>query len=231
MSFKMLCGIGNGLAESRFQPGDVPGLGEAYNALTTVGAGALTGPLIAGGIINRTGPVAGYIDTPATATQILTALGIGSVAAQAGGLGDAINGATFRLIFRNTVAFAMTFQTGVEGLVYGSNLDVAASLVREYLVTLRNLTPRASIQCGTTNASPTLTFDTAQAIGTVTPGMVVTGTGINASQTFVTGVTNNGAGGLSGCTLSTNCSATAASGIAILFSPVVQFDGLRSSTL
>ena len=228
--FKMLCGIGNGLAETRFQPGDLPGLGEAIGSLTTVGAGTLTGALIAGGIINRTGPVGAFIDTPATASQILTALGIGSVSGQGGGLGDATPGATFRLMYRNTVAFAMTFQTGIEGLEYGSNLDVAASLVREYLVTLKNLTPRASISSGTTNAGFAITFDTAQPMGSVTPGMAVTGTGIGAAAVVV-GVTNNGAGTLSGATVSVASTATAASGVAVLFSPVVRFDGLRSATL
>jgi hypothetical protein len=64
----------------------------------------------------------------------------------------------------------------------------------------------------------------------ITPGQIVTGTGINAGTT-VLGVTQ-GPGGVTGVTLSANATATsAAGGVPLTFSPNIRIDGLRSSTL
>ena len=131
-------GIRNGLvATGGVMSGDLMIGGESISAgaLTTVGAGTWLAAAIAAGIIRRTGPVGGYTDTTDTAANILTALAGNAQAA------DLAPGSSFRLLFINTVAFAFTFAAGAGVTVGTGTLDVAASLWREYLVTILNPTP------------------------------------------------------------------------------------------
>ena len=224
-----------GVTAEFLAPGDRLAGGESVNALTTAVGDTWTGSLIARGIIRRSGPGAGYTDTTDTAQNILNSL------TSAGHQAVSLNGSTFRLLVQNTVAFALTFAAGT-GVVAGTGtLDIAASLVREYLLTILNSTPQISLQSNTTNANPTVTFVlppglVAYPIGpapnavTVTPGMGVSGTGISAGTT-VLGVTQ-GQGGVVGVTLSANATATSeAGGTPLTFFPRIQIDSLRSSTL
>lgn len=232
-----VAGIKNGLTDELCRAGDIIAGGESVLAgpLTTVGAGTWTGALIATGIITRTGPVGGYTDTTDTATNILAALA-----------GNAPNaevepGVSFRMLFINGVAQAMTFAAGA-GVVAGSGtLTVAASLWREYLWTVLNGSPQQSIQSNTTNASAVVTFVLPAnmvalpigpgAAGTykLTAGMTVSGTGITAGTTVI-GVTQ-GVGGITGVTLSANATATsAAGGTPLTFGPTLRIDSLRSGT-
>lgn len=223
--------IGSGDAANgrEVMPGDLIAGGENIlaGALATVGAGTWTGALIATGIIRRTGPVGAYTDTTDTSTNIIAAL-------QGNNPGiDIVPGTSFRMLFINTVAQALTFAAGL-GIVSGTGtLTVAASLVREYLWTILNATPQSIQNCSTTNASAVVTFNlpaTAPALpmGTITPGMTVSGTGITAGTT-VLGLTL-GQGGITGFTLSANATATT-NPVALTFLPTVQIDSLRSSTL
>jgi hypothetical protein len=228
---------GNELSGGLFSPGDILGGGESLTAgaIATVGAGTLTGNAIATGIINRTGPTAGYTDTTDTAQNILLALA-GNAPDNSSGPGT-----TFRLLFVNTVAFAMTFAVGVGVVAGGGVRDVAASTWREYLFTILNDTPQVSQLSQTTNASPTVTFvlqpgQTALTMGSnipfvnITPGMIVTGTGIPANTT-VLGI-RQGQSGLIGVTLSANATATSpVGGVSLIFGPTIRVDGLRSGTL
>lgn len=210
-------------------PGDLFGLGESISAglLTTAGAGTLTGALIATGLIRRTGPGGGYTDTTDSATAILAALAGNAPAA------DVMPGTTFRLLFINTVAQAMVLAAGAGVFLGTGTTTTAASLWREYLVTIQNATPQQIISCATTNASAVVTFNlaTGQAalpMGTITPGMDVSGTGITAGTT-VLGVTQ-GQGGITGVTLSANATATT-NPVALTFGPRILIDGLRSGTI
>lgn len=204
-------------------PGDILGGGQNIlaGALATAGAGTWTGAIIASGIINRTGPGAGYVDTTDTSTNILLAL------AGNGSLVDAVPGTSFKLVVRNTVAYALTYAGGLGVKTGTGTLDIAASLVREYLVTILNSTPQQLLNCGTTNASAVVTFNTingaALPIGLITPGMTVSGTGITAGTT-VLGVTQ-GQGGITGITLSANATATN-NPIGLTFLPTVQIDSI-----
>lgn len=215
-------------------PGDVIAGGENILAgsLTTVGAGTWTAAMIATGIIRRTGPVGGYTDTTDTASNIIKALA-GNIGANYQGNNpspDVVPGSTFRMLFINTVAQALTWAAG-EGVEAGTGtLTVAASLVREYLITVKNSTPRQALGCTNGAATPTVTFDTPQDMGTITPGMMVIGTNITAGSK-VAGVTLNGSGKISGVTLDQNVAGANATLVSLVFSPVVMFDGLRSSTL
>lgn len=227
--------VTNGLSGEMLQPGSLVAGGENVlaGALATVGAGTWTGALIANGIIYRTGPVGAYVDTTDTATAILTAL-----AGNASGA-EVQPGTTFRTTFINTVAFAMTFTAGV-GVVAGTGtLNCAASLVREYLWTVKNTTPQVLVNCATTNASAVVTFNlppgqSALPIGpavnavNITNGATVSGTGITAGTT-VLGVTY-GLGGITGVTLSANATATT-NPVALTFGPTIQVDTLGTKGL
>lgn len=196
-------------------------------ALATAGDGTWTGAIMATGIIRRTGPVGAYTDTTDTATNILLALAGNFQAA------DIVPGVSFRLLFQNTVAQAMTLAAGVGVTLGTGTTTTAASLVREYLITILNATPAVILNCATTNGNKVITFNlqpnqTSLPLGSVTPGMVISGTGITAG-TKVVGVTQ-GIGGMTGVTTDTNSTATN-NPVALTFGPSVQIDSLRSSTL
>lgn len=218
-------------------PGDILGTDENLlnGLLATNGAGIWTGALIANGLIRRTVVGAGYTDTTDSSTNIIAALAGNNA-------GGAIvePGTSFRLLFQNTIAQAMTWAAGAGVLAGTGTLDTAASLVREYLVTVLNSSPAVTLNSNTTNGNKVITFNfptgtvswpigpSAQAVN-ITPGMLVSGTGITAG-TKVLGVTL-GVGGITGVTTDTNSTATSSGGVALSFLPVVLFDGLRSSTL
>lgn len=213
-------------------PGDVLGGGEVIATNAGGAASTLTGAMLTTGILNRTGPGAGFTDTTDTAVNILAAL--------SGNLGGAIvsPGTTWRFRYINTVAFAMTFAAGV-GVVSGiGTLSVAASLTRDYLFTVLNTTPQVILNCATTNASAVVTFNLPPGmisfpIGpapnaiNITPGATVSGTGITAGTT-VLGVTQ-GVGGVTGVTLSANATATN-NPVALTFGPTIKIDSLGSMT-
>lgn len=242
MSALRITGLRGDVIDSMVQPGDVVISGEslAPGIITTVGAGTLTAAAIASGFIVRTGPAGGVTDTTDTSTNILAALAGNSPGAVLA------PGSTFRLRYINKVAQIITFAAGV-GVIAGAAgsavLNVAASQVRDYLVTILNATPAVTLQANTTNASAVVTFvfpsgivawplgQAANPQGiTITPGMTVSGTGITAGTTVI-GVTY-GQGGITGVTLSANATATSvAGGVALTFLPTVQFDGLGSMTL
>lgn len=223
------------VTERNVMPGDVLGGGEntAAGALATVGAGTWTGAQIATGIIARSGSTAAYTDTTDTAVNILTALKGNSPSA------DIVSGTSFRLLVQNTVAFALTLAAGVGVTLGTGTTTIAASLVREYLVTVLNADGPYTLPCGTTNGNKIITFNlppgaVALPIGpsplavNITAGMVVSGAGI-AAGTKVLGVTQ-GVGGITGVTTDTNSTATNVTS-ALTFGPSITIDGLRSSTL
>lgn len=217
---------GSATPNKPLDPGDVMGGGETISAITTAGAGTLTGAAIAAGILRRTGPGGGFTDTTDTANNILLALAGNSPA------GAVKPGTTFRLRYINTVAFAMTFAAGA-GVVAGiGTLGVAASLVRDYLLTVVNATPEVAISTNTfTTTAITFNFAPGQTglpLGTLTPGMVVTaGANITAGTTLI-GITT-GPGGITGATLS--AAATGTGTQSNTYSPQIKIDGLSAMTL
>lgn len=242
MSGLRVMGMRNDVMSSMVQSGDVLLQGETLTPgiITTAGAGTLTAAMIASGFIVRTGPVGGVTDTTDTSTNILAALA-GNAPSP-----NVAPGSTFRLRYINKVAQVITFAAGV-GVIAGAAgsavLDVAASQVRDYLITVLNATPASTLQSNTTNASAVVTFVfpsgiTSWPLGqaanpqgiTITPGMTVSGTGITAGTTVI-GVTY-GLGGITGVTLSANATATSpAGGAALTFLPTIRFDGIGSMTL
>lgn len=229
-------GLKGGVNGEMLMPGDLMLGGEslAAGALATVGSGTIAGALIAGGIIYRTGPVAGFTDTTDTAANILVALTGNNYGA------EVVPGTTFRLTYVNTVAQNMTYAGGT-GVISGlGTLNVAASTVREYLATVMAVGPVITIAATTVNGSANILFILPTGsvaypqVGynalNLSVGMSVTGAGIPGNTT-VLGITQ-GQGGIIGVTLSANATATALTpGTAITFTPTIKLDGIRSSTL
>lgn len=219
-------------------PGDIIAGGESVNnVLNTNGAGTWTGALIATGNIRRTVVGAGYTDTTDTAQNIIAALG-GNVPGA-----NVVPGTSFRLRFQNTIAFALTLAYG-RGCKTGVGVvTCAASLVREYLVTVLNATPEVTLSGTFANANAAVTFTlppnmTAFPLGAsdnpqgllITPGQTITDntTGGNiTAATTVAGVTQ-GQGGVIGVVMSAVAAgaSAAAPGDSLTFSPTITFDGM-----
>lgn len=179
--------------------------------LATAGNGAPGVTAVLGGVLNRTGPAAAYTDTIPSAAALLAAAPTLTV------------GDSFSWIVRNTVAFAATLAGGT-GIVIGTDTGIAASLVREYLLSVLATGVEGIYQVNTTNNSAVLTGFTATQIAAISPGMGVTGAGIPANATVI-GVNSS----TNTVTISANATATATVGAT--FFPRIQLDGVRSSTL
>jgi hypothetical protein len=195
--------------------GDVLQTGEYQATETTAGSSTLAISSIAAGVIRRTGPGGAYTDTTPTAQQIIDALGGGDGVAP---------GCAFRLVFQNAVAQAMTFAAG-EGVLAGNNVNVAASAIRTYLITLQNTTQRQSYVASVTNGAATLSGLTNAQLDTLTVGMMAISAGNLSASTLINSI--NRATGV--VTLSANAIATNAAAN-VVFSPVVKFEGLFAAT-
>lgn len=96
-------------------------------AITTVGAGTLTAASIVGQLITRSGSVAAFSDTTATALQIVAALA------------SAFAGQSFYVTIKNTTAFPQTVLPGV-GVSVGGNVVIPAHSTGTFLLTVTSLT-------------------------------------------------------------------------------------------
>ena len=190
--------------------GDLLGAAETLTALTTAGAGALTGAILNSNIINRTGPGGAVADTLDTAPAIIAAIGTVN------------HGDSWRIRYINTVAFAITW-TGVTGVTVTNGI-VNASSVKDFLMTIVNATAQSIAACSLTNTSAIVTGMTAAQTAAISPGQLVTGTGITGGTTVLSvqpGI---------GFTLSANATATG-SLVAVTFNPVVTCVGLGQGLL
>lgn len=203
----------DGSFQRRVAQGDVMAGAELVGTLTTAGAGALTGALLANNILSRTGPGGAVADTVDSATNIINAIS-GSNLPQAGD--------TWRLRYINNVGFAITV-TGVTGVTV-TNGVVNASSVKEFLLTVVNATPASVAVANTVNASAVITGMTAAQTALISPGQAVAGAGIPAGATVLS--VQSGVG----VTLSANATATAVL-VALTFTPVVSILGLGQGLL
>lgn len=99
---------------------------QTVTAISTVGNGTLTAAGLAGGIINRTGPVAAFTDTTATAAQLYSQTG-SNVAV------------TFYTHIKNGTAFTETLAGGT-GVTFSSSTIVPPNSIGIFLVTFTNAT-------------------------------------------------------------------------------------------
>lgn len=183
---------------------------KAIGTLTTVGAGTILASSLSGGILRRTGPTAGYTDTFDSANNFIAAMD------------DPAPGDSFGFTIINGVAQAMTAAAG-EGIVLGTNVDIAASVVRDYLATVLNATPRTTFSADTAT-STTISNVPASAFALLTIGMGLSGTGVAAASYIV--AMNEVAQTL---TLSAATTATA-TGIAMAAFPRINISGIGART-
>lgn len=185
---------------------------------TNAGAAAatLTAANILQGVLNRTGPGAGFVDTWPNADDIIAAL-------ENPQIGD-----SWLLVYRNSVAFAMTFAAGT-GIVSGiGTLGCVASSTKIYLHTLLS-TKRSTLLVGNqVNATAILNGFTNAQIATIEPGMGVTGTNV-AANSVVLGVTPSDSATGATITLNNNVTATLNNN-PFSFFPRVQLDALGVMT-
>ena len=225
-----------------FSIGDIMDTQEQFTALTTVGAGTITAAMIAGGALKRTGPVAGFVDTFDTPNNILAAISGNAAAVSTAGLpafnpsfqsvtfsqlyqqpGQPQPGASFRWLYLNTVAFAMTaLATANTGLTLGANVNTAASLVRMYLFQILNGTPQIVVNGSLTNASAVVTGLSQTQTNQITPGMSLFGTNVQALATVLS--VQQGVG----FTMSLTATATIVQSVTL--TPSVTLTGLFSAT-
>lgn len=99
----------------------------ANTAITTVGNGILTAAALVGGLITRTGPVAAFSDTTASAALIVAAIP------------GAFVGQSFPVTIKNGTAFAQTLLAGA-GVTLPPTIVIPANSAGTYLVTLTSLT-------------------------------------------------------------------------------------------
>ena len=224
--------LDNGITRA-FSDQDLIDTRETIQALTTVGAGSLTAALVTASILRRTGPVGGFADTFDTSQNIVNAVsGNNAVATAAGTTFGSLYvppnvpqpGASYRWLYINGVAQAMTAAVTTNGgVILGTNVNVAASLWREYLITLVNTT-LSSTAIGTfNNANGVVTGLTLAQTQLITPGQVVSSAGNVTAGTTVLSVQQG-----TGFTMSANGLANATASVTLM--PQVQVQGLRSGT-
>lgn len=201
-----------GFEHRNAQGGDLIQTGELIATDTTATSTTLLAAALAAGILRRTGPSAGFTDTFPSAQSLLDALGGGD---------GVVPGVSFRFTYINGVAQAMTAAAG-EGCVLGTNVNVAASAIRTYLVTFNNTTQRQQFVATTTSGQATVPLSVDQA-KLLSVGMSVSGTGITAGS--VINSINYGTGVV---TLSANASGSGTN--AITFSPTYTIAGLFAGT-
>lgn len=139
--------------------------------ITTVGNGTLTAAGLIGGEILRTGPVANFSDTTATAAQIIAALP---------GL---VVSSTFNILIKNSTAFTQTILAGV-GVTLPLTVITPAFSVNNYIATINSSSAITLVHIDTTAIS-TGTYYTAPNITTLS----TIGAGTILATNFVGGYT------------------------------------------
>ena len=193
--------------------GDTVVTADTIATLTTAGAGTILASAFTASILNRSGPSAGYTDTTDTADNIIAALSGGA------GLNP---GTTFRWTYRNTVAQAMTLAAGT-GVTLGSNVNIVASKVRTYLITVLNGTRAKSFTANTTDTSTAITGMSLAQTDQLSVGMLVTGTGISDNTTV--------AAVIPGVGVTLSAAATATGTVVLTFSPRISITGISYADL
>lgn len=211
-------------------PGDILASGESFSALAADANSTITAAMIAAGILNRTGMTAGRTDTTDTADNVLAALAGNDYDR------DVLPGTSFRFTYIQTQAFVTTWAHG-RGWVAGlGTLNVAASAIREYVCRVLCAAKEVVVAGAVThNGTKAIELAVPAAVGTIVPGMMVTGAGITAG-TKVLGITfgdtTNRINGDKICAITTDTNSTAdAVGVALTFSPVIEINSVGAKTL
>ena len=218
--------IYDGALQRQIQRGDVLAGAEIFTSLATVGAGTLLASLLLSNLLSRTGPVGAYTDTTDSAANIIQALvGAGYGNSINNGLSSGLavqNGTTFRLRYINTVAFAMTLAAGAN-VTLGSNVNVSASSVKDYLITVTNGTPQSVANGTLVSGSAVVTGMSLFATSQLSVGQAVSGTNVQASSVIVS--VQQGIG------FTMNNTASGSSVSSLTFSPTVTINSLGQMLL
>jgi hypothetical protein len=163
---------------------------------------------ILAGLLDRSGPGAGYADVTPSADQMLAALP------------DLVRGDSFTFQIRDSAGFANTIVAGA-GITLAGTTAVAASNTREYLMTLlSDNRARASVLVALPTLTRCLPTSPMLICSNIGIGMLVTGTGVGASA-VVTAINLT----LGTVTVTVNSTATA-DNIALTFTPNFEMRGL-----
>lgn len=227
--------LDNGIARP-LSDGDIMDAREIEVALTTVGAGSILAVHLGAAVLRRSGPVGGFTDTFDTAQNIVNAFAGNANAVPSGvtfgGLYIPANipqpGANYRWLYINTVAQAMVAAVTVNGGVILSTAagvvnTIAASLWREYRISLVNTTQQSIVQGTFSNVSAVVTGLSTAQTNLITPGQVVASVGNVTAGTTVISVQPG-----VGFTMSANGLAVATASATLM--PQVVVAGLRSGT-
>lgn len=204
------------------QQGDLIANSEVMLPVTAVSSAALTGAQLVSGILMRSGPAAAYADTFPSAVDLLSAM-LNNVYTGGGAISPIgiQQWLSFRLRFINSVAFANTPAAGI-GVTFGANTAIAASAVKDYLLTITCGAPQVIFSGNITNGSPTITGLSPAAMIGISIGALITGTSINAGSTVI-GIGNNNS-----VTMSAAANATLVNN-SLTFSPTYRVDSLGQS--
>jgi hypothetical protein len=205
------------------QPGDILAGGERLTPIANAAGITITGNNLLGGIINRTLNAA-VTDTFDTSSNIINQLLATTYRASGANTPRGIQqGTTFRAIYINNGSGVVTFAAGA-GVTLVQMGTLAVASVREMLITLLNTNEPSIVAATITNLSAVVTGMNQAATSRVSPGMLVTGTGVPAATTVLSvqpGI---------GVTLS--AAATASNTLnALTFSPAISITGLGTYAL
>lgn len=198
-------------------PGDTVAGGESILATQSATTLTITAAMLLNAAILRN-PAVGATDTIDTAANLVAGLMSGL------GLTGISNGTTFRTRIIVTTAQTDTVQATANTGVTVNRGAIAASSMKEFLVTVVNGTPAQSFLCTTVSGSAVVGGLTAAQCALLSVGMVVTNAVANLQATTIIAV--NGAAGT--VTMSGNANATNTTPVTVSFSPVVVVDGLAT---
>lgn len=211
--------IYNGSLQQQIQQGDVLAGAEVIPVTIATNAITITAVILAAAFIQRTTTGAGT-DTIDTAANIIAGINSGI------GLGGIQPGTTWRVRWIQNAAFAITVAATANTGITVVNGTINASSVKDFMVSVTNGTPAAVVTGLTTNASAVVTGMDANETALLTPGMIVTNA-INGLQGTTILSVQPGVG----VTMSGNANATAATQVAINFSPTITITGVGQGLL
>ncbi len=191
--------------------GDINASAELVGTLTTVGAGTLTGAVLATNILKRSGSTAAFTDTTDTANAIVAALTA---------ISQPTAGDSWCVKYWNSVGYAATLAAGT-GVTLAGNTVIPAGSTAELLIQLNNVTPSTVVACSTAS-SITVTGMTAAQTALISVGQLATGSGITAGTKVAAVVPG------SGVILDTAATTTVALN-SLTFAPVVTITNLSAS--
>jgi hypothetical protein len=177
-----------------------------------------TGPQAAASVMLRSGAAGVSDTTPDSATWINALLAQSYVGSGSNTPAGVQAGSSYRLRVVSTNTGTLTIVAGT-GVTLAGTTTIVTVFCRDYLITVLNGTPQQVWACTTTNTSAVVTGMNAAQTQTISPGMLVTGTGIPALAQVASvqpGV---------GFTLSANATATGTL-VALTFMPRIELRGL-----